>query len=61
MSKKTKKLALKKENLRNLSAAELGQVNGGWYNWDYYLYKMPVVGTKGCTTDGLFMYNIYIY
>jgi len=60
MKKTNKKLALKKESLRNLSDAELGQVNGGWYNFDYYLYKMPVVGTKGCTTD-MYYFNWYIY
>ena len=60
MKKTNKKLGLKKESLRNLSGAELGQVNGGWYNFDYYLYKMPVVGTKGCTGDYLY-FNYFIY
>jgi hypothetical protein len=66
MSKKTKKLALKKESLRNLSEAELGQVNGGTmlynyafvdYNW--YIAKAPISGTS--RTDPPMLYNYYIW
>jgi len=59
MFKKTKKLALKKESLRNLSEAELKQVNGGTelyyavnYNWyyvndyDWVIMRGPRSGTS---------------
>lgn len=57
MKKRDKKLALKRESLRNLSEAELTQVNGGWYNWEWYIYKMPVIGTTS-KTEG---YNLQLY
>ena len=59
MSKKNKKLALKKESLRNLSEADLGQVNGGWYNWEWYILKQPSIITGG--TDPVFAKQLYYW
>ena len=62
MFKRTKKLALKKESLRNLSEAELGSVNGGtqlyvaYNDWDRYIYKMPVIGTTSRTDSGYYFW-----
>jgi hypothetical protein len=58
MSRKNKKLALKKESLRNLSENELGQVNGGLYA-DWYIMKQPVSLTS--KTDPWPAYNFYFY
>ena len=61
MSKKTKKLALKKESLRNLSEAELGQVGGGtvlyaYVDYNRYILKQPVSLTSKTDT-----FNNYYY
>jgi hypothetical protein len=63
MSKTTKKLALKKESLRNLSEAELGQVGGGTYayayvDWNRYIYKAPNIGTTSRTDSGMYYYYL---
>lgn len=62
MSRKSKKLALKKESLRNLSEAELGQVGGGTYAYyvDYnrYIMKQPVsLTSKTDTFNGYYFYG----
>ncbi|HUS66482.1 MAG TPA: class I lanthipeptide [Kofleriaceae bacterium] len=61
MSNKTKKLALKKESLRNLSEAELGQVGGGTYvmyvDYNRYIMKQPVSLTSKTDTWN----NYYFY
>jgi hypothetical protein len=68
MNKTSKKLALKKESLRNLSEAELGSVNGGTalyvaYNYEWNMLKMPSPNSGGCTTAGCAwaFYNYKIY
>lgn len=65
MAKPNRKLALRRESLRNLSAAELGQVGGGtnlyvvdaYYNYEWVIMRGP----RGTTsrTDGSFAYNMY--
>ena len=64
MSNKTKKLALKRESLRNLSEAELGQVGGGTYvyavvDYNWYILKQPVSLTS--KTDTWNVYNRYYW
>jgi hypothetical protein len=66
MSKKTKKLSLKKETLRTLSAEQLAQANGGA---DYSNVALPIggvrpppPGTFGCTeTFQYYNYSIKGY
>ena len=61
MSKKTKKLSLKKETLRTLTADQLAQANGGT---DAVMIRVggplpPPPGSFGCTLDGIyFNFNI---
>lgn len=49
MAKTNKKLSIKKETLRSLSAEQLGQVGGGT-NVAYSVI-VPPKGTFGCTDD----------
>jgi hypothetical protein len=67
MSKTSKKLALRRESLRNLDAGELQQVGGGtqyigyyaYGNVDWYILKAPAGTTS--RTDGSFAYQLYIW
>ena len=62
MAKTNKKLALKKETLRSLTAEQLGQVAGGTEKVGYSVI-VPPKGTFGCDTTGcidVISLNIYI-
>jgi hypothetical protein len=57
MSKSSKKLAVKKETLRQLDARQLEHVHGGAaYEW--VILKHPTSISGGCTTE-LFALNNY--
>ena len=62
MRKSNKKLALKKESLRNLSEAELSSVGGGTYvmyvDYNRYVLKQPVSLTSKTDTFG--GYNLLV-
>lgn len=61
MSKKTKKLSLKKETLRTLSAEQLGEVAGGTTQClSIGGVRPPPPGTFGCETDALKIYNFQL-
>ena len=57
MSKSSKKLAVKKETLRQLDARQLEQVNGG-VALEWVILKVPQTVSGGCTTE-LFALNNY--
>jgi hypothetical protein len=64
MSKSSKKLALRRESLRNLSPAELGQVGGGTFvmnnTIEWVILKQPAPSTS--RTDSGFYFNLnYLY
>ncbi|HUS66483.1 MAG TPA: hypothetical protein VMZ28_18225 [Kofleriaceae bacterium] len=71
MSRPGKKLALRRESLRNLSEAELGQVGGGYYGYNYgavqnnsmewVILKQPATSTSRTDSGGYayFNYNMY--
>lgn len=62
MSKKTKKLSLKKETLRSLSAEQLAQVGGASDGCATYGGgTRPPPGTFGCQTNGCYQQNQYEY
>lgn len=66
MAKKSRKLSLKKETLRQLDESQLGQVAGGtWYydayNPDWVAIKNIGTISGGCTTDGALAYNVYYW
>ncbi len=63
MAKKSRKLSLKKETLRQLDEQQLGQVAGGtlYYYGDAVMLKQPSkTFSGGCTTE-LFAFNYDFY
>ncbi|HEU5058588.1 MAG TPA: class I lanthipeptide [Kofleriaceae bacterium] len=63
MSKPSRKLSLKKETLRQLDPAQLGQVGGGVY-LDWVILSVPSKSGTTTRTDGttLFMdFNQYYF
>jgi hypothetical protein len=61
MAKKSRKLSLKKETLRQIDEKDLGQVAGGTYYFsDAVMLKQPSkTFSGGCTGDGLAVFNYY--
>lgn len=61
MVKKSRKLALKKETLRQLDERELGHVAGGTYyfNADAVMLKQPSKTFSGGCTGDLIAFNYY--
>ena len=61
MSKKTKKLSLKKETLRSLNAEQMQQVAGASsFCATYGGVRPPPPGTFGCTVNGIALYDFNI-
>ena len=59
MAKKSRKLSLKKETLRQLDDHALGQVAGGLYYSDMVMQRLPSrTWSGGCTPDTTNMFAL---
>jgi hypothetical protein len=61
MAKKSGKLVVKKETLRQIDEPSLERVAGGTLNQDWYVVKNITLSGTRCTGPELYFYDPYIY